>query len=55
MIAGLIRYAGYVWYVASGAAPILPIEKISYLRDQQVKRLRALVQPSGSSALDGRI
>lgn len=55
VIAGLIRYAGYVWYVASGAAPILPIEKISYLRDQQVKRLRALVQPSGSSALDGRI
>lgn len=55
LFGGLIRYAGYLWYVASGAAPVLPIEKITYLRDEQIKRLRALVRAPGDSALGGRI
>lgn len=49
---GLIRYVGYLWFVASGAPRVLPTDKIRYLRDDQVKRVRALLHAPRRPATD---
>lgn len=39
IISGIIRFAGYLWWNISRAEPLIPAEKVSYLRKEQMTRL----------------
>jgi biofilm PGA synthesis N-glycosyltransferase PgaC len=39
LFSSIIRFAGYVWWNISRGSPLLPAEKVSYLRKEQINKL----------------
>lgn len=44
ILGGLARFAGYVWWHASRRRPLLPSDKIRFLRQEQKDKIRAAIR-----------
>jgi glycosyltransferase involved in cell wall biosynthesis len=39
LVGSFVRYAGYAWYACSRSGPIIPRDRVEYLRAEQVRRM----------------
>jgi biofilm PGA synthesis N-glycosyltransferase PgaC len=45
VLGGLMRFAGYAWWRISGRAPLIASQKVAFLRQQQMAKLRRRTAP----------
>jgi len=47
LLGSIVRFAGYLWWHISGRKPVIPVEKVRFLRKEQLAKLRRWVSIFG--------
>lgn len=46
VIGSIVRFSGYLWWKVSGRKPVISPEKVTFLRAEQMAKLRRFIRPS---------